>query len=662
MARVHTDTDALLERAERAYADGHFEEAVTALEERYALRRDRDDRLGAAEAATRVAMYLMMDTGLMAPVRAWVRRAEELLADSPSTPVHAWLGMVRAYERLMCGDLDAAAGHADAAIAAGEDHDTPEPATIARIARARVRILRGEVDGGLDELDDVAVTLASGRLASLPTGMAWCELVCAMQGLSHLDRAAEWTTAMDLWRHGTAFGGINGRCRVHRAELLRLRGSCREAEEEALLACEELRPWMRREYGWPLTELGVARLRRGDHDGAEAAFVAARDHGWEAQPGWGLLLLARGDAPGAARSLRTALARPVAVPSKERPPVEALRRAPVLAALVRAAAESGDADGAREAADELASIARRYQSRGLAAAAVAADGRAALAAGDATTAVERLLSAVGAWSDLDAPYDAAVERRALAQAHRVAGDDDAARLELTTALHAFDRLGADGDAAAVRTALDVPDHEAAADPADAGAVDGEFRLVGGAWSLGLSGETVVLPDLKGLQHVARLLATPSREVHALDLVAAASGVVPAGRPTSGDDLHVSDGDLGPTLDETAKRAYRRRLLEVEEDIEDATRCNDPVRAELAEADRDFILRELANAVGLGGRDRPQGADAERARTTVTRTIRYAIERVTEHHPALGAHLDRSVRTGTWCAYDPDPLAPVTWRT
>jgi hypothetical protein len=58
--------------------------------------------------------------------------------------------------------------------------------------------------------------------------------------------------------------------------------------------------------------------------------------------------------------------------------------------------------------------------------------------------------------------------------------------------------------------------------------------------------------------------------------------------------------------------------------------------------------------------REVGGDAERARTTVFRTIRYAIDRASLVEPALGEHMRRSVRTGTLCVYEPDPLTPVRW--
>ena len=54
---------------------------------------------------------------------------------------------------------------------------------------------------------------------------------------------------------------------------------------------------------------------------------------------------------------------------------------------------------------------------------------------------------------------------------------------------------------------------------------------------------------------------------------------------------------------------------------------------------DALLRELKRAVGLGGRDRPTGSDAERARINVVRSLRRAIAAIAVQAPLLGAHLD-----------------------
>jgi hypothetical protein len=75
----------------------------------------------------------------------------------------------------------------------------------------------------------------------------------------------------------------------------------------------------------------------------------------------------------------------------------------------------------------------------------------------------------------------------------------------------------------------------------------------------------------------------------------------------------------------------------------------------------FLVRELARAFGLSGRHRRAASASERARAGVTRAIRQAIARIGEHHPQLGEHLRRTIRTGTYCAYTPDPRAPAGWR-
>ena len=86
------------------------------------------------------------------------------------------------------------------------------------------------------------------------------------------------------------------------------------------------------------------------------------------------------------------------------------------------------------------------------------------------------------------------------------------------------------------------------------------------------------------------------------------------------------------------------------------------RAAQAEVERDVLVRELSRAVGLGGRNRRAGSASERARSAVTRAMRHALARIRTHHAPLGDHLDRTIRTGTYCVYLPDPRFPITWKT
>jgi hypothetical protein len=107
---------------------------------------------------------------------------------------------------------------------------------------------------------------------------------------------------------------------------------------------------------------------------------------------------------------------------------------------------------------------------------------------------------------------------------------------------------------------------------------------------------------------------------------------------------------------------RRRLAEIDEDLSEAEAMGDAGRVEQARRERQFLESELARAVGLGGRDRRAGVASERARVSITRAIRQAMALITEHHPPLAAHLGRAIRTGTYCAYLPDPQAHIHWIT
>jgi len=311
---------------EVAYAAGHLDVVIEAWERAHAAHLQAGDQVAAAGAAVRVAMHLIFDTALMAPVRGWLARVEQLLEGLGETPANAWLAVVRTYERMLTGDLAAAGQWAKRAIEVGSRCD-PAAFALGRVAQARLLILHGDVQQGLALLEQAGVATVSGELDPLSTGIVYCELVCALQGLAQYDVAEEWTEAMERWCETNAIGSLHGRCRVHRAEILRLRGSCNEAEAQALVACEELRPYLRRELGWPLNELGRIRLHKGDITGAEEAVVAAHRAGWDSQPTLALVRLAQGDVATAAASIRDAVERPVWVPSRERPPNTDLQRA-----------------------------------------------------------------------------------------------------------------------------------------------------------------------------------------------------------------------------------------------------------------------------------------------------------------------------------------------
>jgi hypothetical protein len=167
-----------------------------------------------------------------------------------------------------------------------------------------------------------------------------------------------------------------------------------------------------------------------------------------------------------------------------------------------------------------------------------------------------------------------------------------------------------------------------------------LRRDGDFWSVTWGDRTAHLRDSRGLSLLAQLVENAGQELHVLQLVS------PGAEP--GDA-----GDAGPALDEEAVHSYRRRLLDLREELHEAEQRSDPVGAEKARAELEFLERELARGVGLGGRERRVGQAAERARTAVTKRLREAIRRIEAELPELGSHLSQSIRTGAFCGYLPD---------
>jgi len=120
-------------------------------------------------------------------------------------------------------------------------------------------------------------------------------------------------------------------------------------------------------------------------------------------------------------------------------------------------------------------------------------------------------------------------------------------------------------------------------------------------------------------------------------------------------------DAGPILDAQAKADYKQRLNDLRKDLEEAERFCDLNRAERARAEIDALAEQLSSAVGLGGRDRRTGSDAERARAAVTKRIRDSIKKIGEAIPSLGRYLAGQIKTGYYCSYTLNQDHPVTWK-
>lgn len=176
-----------------------------------------------------------------------------------------------------------------------------------------------------------------------------------------------------------------------------------------------------------------------------------------------------------------------------------------------------------------------------------------------------------------------------------------------------------------------------------GAASATFARAAPGWIADFGGQRAIIPDLKGMHDICRLLEVPGREIHCLDLAER--------------QAEVPGGDA--MLDERARTALKARVRDLQEELAEAEDVNDLGRAERLRSEMDQIVETLSAALGLGGRRRKLGDLSEKARTTVTWRIRHAQRRIEAAHPALGRHFANSLRTGTFCVYRPE--TPIAWR-
>jgi class 3 adenylate cyclase len=431
--------------ANAAYLSAHPQASLEAWERVHEEGLNANNRTGAAAAAVRIA-HLVRDSGQEALFHAWVRRAEALLEGAPESALHGHLAVAKAAGTFVWGDFPSALAAALEAEAIGTRLDDREVSALAKNLRGRVLILRGDVNEGLALLDESSLTALSGAIDPISASVLFCSTICALHSLAEYERAEQLNQAMERFGHRHAIGVFHGWCRVHSAEMKRFRGAWEAAEEDAKRASEELRPYVRLDQGWPLALLGEIHLRRGDLPSAEEAMLESHELGWEPQPGFALLRLEQGDADAAAASIRDAIENPPQTPSRELPPNNDLRMAPLFVAQIEIALATNDLERAEWATAELQRIAALYGTKALQAAASTAAGSVQLAQGDVASARRFLEEGVRLWSEVGAPYEAARTRVALAMALRGAGNGDRAELELRSARHAFEKLGARPDA------------------------------------------------------------------------------------------------------------------------------------------------------------------------------------------------------------------------
>jgi DNA-binding CsgD family transcriptional regulator len=403
----------------------------------YALFRESGDAQGSARCAVWLAITYKSNFANFATANGWLGRAERLLEPLPPGPLHGWLWVACAYRMT---DLDASEELTARALDVAEAAGDTDLQLVALAQLGHIRVGKGDASGGFRFLDEAMAAALAGERSTLDTVVyTCCDMLNACELADDLERAAQWCKVADdfVARYGCPF--LYAECRIYYGSVLTASGRWQDAERELLAglrvtagACPGL-------HAKALTRLAALRIRQGRLEEADQ-LLARLGEGVDAEAEEALavaaLLLARGDAPGATRSLEQRLHR-----------LEGHRSLLISALdlLVDAQLAAPDLDRARATSSRLGALASAAGSERWKALATDAAGRVAMAAGEDAVAAELLDSARQAWARLELPFEVARTRaelaRLLAGTHPLVAVDHARR-----ALATFEELGAARDA------------------------------------------------------------------------------------------------------------------------------------------------------------------------------------------------------------------------
>ena len=484
--------DDLEDLATAAELLGRHDEAVRALQRAFVRWQQGGDRARAVTCAFQLAMTTA-GHGEPALFAGWTARAEGLVAEiGGDGPERGWVAFLRMFRALAAGAYADASTAADEATDVGRRHDDADLIAMGLCSQGRLALYAGRVTDGLAMLDEAMVRVIAGEASPVIAGHVYCTAIEGCQEISDFRRVAEWTSALERWCAAQpGLLAFTGQCAVHRGQLMRIRGEWSAALDEFELAARRYRQVGSPDAaGLAACEAGDVHRLRGDWELADSAYQVAAEHGYDPQPGLAQLWLACGRVDAARGAIDRLLA-------EDGGPV---RRCRLLPAAVEVLVECGDADRAREAAGELASLAATFGSVSLEAMAAQAAGSVELAAGDASGALPYLRKAHQLWMHAGSPYERARVQSLMGRALAAVGDVGSASRELEAARSTFRQLAARPAAEEVSRALAPPTL-----PAGLTAREVEvLRLVAAGQSNAQIASTLVLSEKTVARHLSNI--------------------------------------------------------------------------------------------------------------------------------------------------------------
>lgn len=392
------------------------------------------ERLRAASPAVTLAR-IHLERGELAVAKGWHKRAAQLIDSATGSREHGlwcWMGA-----RLMGAEAEPeqALAFAEQAFKVGKHLEDPVVESLGLIYRGFFKLCLGETKSGQEDQDFAAALGLSSDIDPVVGGILYCNILWSCRNFGDWARANQWTSGYENWCKGHGLENLSGSCRLHRAEVLGIHGTLKEAEVLVRAALDQLAldaPWA---TGDALRVLGDIHLAAGNFAEAETAYRASHAAGWDPQPGLALLQLEQGQAEAAFSALERSLV------GNGWPTLQ--RRGLVLATLAKVAARTDRLERAREVIAELEKEPLRWPMASIRALTAQAKAELFMRENRLAEAARELQLACSCWTEIGSPINVADARLSLAALLIQLGDRIGAELEL-------------GSVMAVATKVDSP--------------------------------------------------------------------------------------------------------------------------------------------------------------------------------------------------------------
>ena len=422
-------TDDLEAMAAAAWRLGHGKESLRVAERVY-TQLARTDPASAAMKAVDLALA-WLTRGDLNIGQGWMNRARRLLDEAPEAPTHGYLAYLDAVVAVMNRDTAVLPQRVTALRELSGRLDSPALTALCHVAQGLEAMLDARMAEAYGLIDEAMLPVLADQVPLEWAGDIYCIVLHHCHRLADLPRMRAWTQSMQRWCNDFAgsanYGGV---CDVHRLQVKAAGDDYRMLEEQlaaASSALEEVNTWA---AGEGYYQLGEVRRRRGDADGAFAAFARARSLGVEPQPGEALLRCASGDGDTAWTDLRVALAG-----------LDRLDRMWLLRGAVEVALARDGLDEAERHCTELESGADAFRTPGFRAWAAHARGAILVRREQYAQAIEALQAALREYRTQQSRYETAQVYEWMALAHRGLGNDELSAADAATAENIYAQLG-----------------------------------------------------------------------------------------------------------------------------------------------------------------------------------------------------------------------------